>query len=399
MSEAVAAPRARLSTWYGWVIIGTLALVPVVGWAVPMGFAVLIGLAGLLCLPALRITDEDRPALVALLVLLVWAAMSTAWSPYRPSKPGNMTALKLALELPLYWAFVSGARRMDPGLRSTALRALAWGSALLGLLLLMEFVADARVLEQLHLKFLGPIRHDISQVHIGHSSFVMALLWPLGLAAAVRSRASPWLMLPMVAGTLLAALRFGSDAPVISLGLAILVGAAAWRWPSAGPKALAWAAVVYVLSAPALIWAVRATGQYGGIERSLPLSWSERMAFWSHAIDWMRDHPLRGWGLDASRMFGPGIILHPHDDALQLWLELGAVGAILGAAFFFLAIRRLARPRPDFAVACLAASAAVYLLFGALNFGVWQEWWLALGALVAASAALLAPGDAAKAST
>jgi hypothetical protein len=39
----------------------------------------------------------------------------------------------------------------------------------------------------------------------------------------------------------------------------------------------------------------------------------------------------------------------------------------------------------------MAACAAVYLLFGAINFGVWQEWWLALGALVVAFGALLQP--------
>jgi O-antigen ligase len=88
-------------------------------------------------------------------------------------------------------------------------------------------------------------------------------------------------------------------------------------------------------------------------------------------------------------VFGPGIILHPHDGALQIWLELGAVGAVLAAAFWFLTLRRLTREARDLGAVAVAASCAVYLLFGALNFGVWQEWWLALGALVAVGAALL----------
>ncbi len=49
---------------------------------------------------------------------------------------------------------------------------------------------------------------------------------------------------------------------------------------------------------------------------------------------------------------------------------------------------RLARPAPSLAVAATAASSAVFLLFLAINFGVWQEYWLALGALVAVLAAL-----------
>ena len=34
--------------------------------------------------------------------------------------------------------------------------------------------------------------------------------------------------------------------------------------------------------------------------------------------------------------------------------------------------------------AVAAASACAYLMIGAVSFGIWQEWWLALGALVVA---------------
>lgn len=404
MSRAQAATSAGagatpLARWYGWVLIGTFALLPIVGWAVPMGFAELVGLAGLLCLPALRVSDQDRPALVILLVLLIWAAMSTAWSPYHPSKPGNMTALKLALQLPLYWAVVCAARRVDPRLRETVLATFAWGAAIFGALLFMEFVADARVLEALHLRFVGPIRHDISEVHIGHSTYALAVIFPLGLATALRRRRMHWLGLPMAVGALAAALRFGSDAPVLALILATAVGLAAWRWPTGTPRTLALAAVVYVLAAPLVVCGVRATGHYAAIQHAVPQSYADRMSYWSHAIDWAKDHPIRGWGLDASRMFSPGIVLHPHDDALQFWLELGAVGAVLAAAFFFVAIRRLARPLSDLGMAGATGAAAVYLLFGALNFGAWQEWWLAMGALIAVAAALLTPPATSETST
>lgn len=388
---SAAVPTSRFAAWWGWVLIGTFVLLPIVGWAAPMGFAELMGLAGLLCLPALRVGDEDRPALVLLLLALIWAAMSTAWSPYHPSKPDHMTALKLALQLPLYWAVVCAARRIDPRLRERALTVFAWAAAIFGLLLFMEFVADARVLEWLHVRFLGPIRHDISEVHIGHSTYSLALMFPLGLAAALRRRRTHWLALPMLAGALSAALRFGSDAPVLALILAPVAGLCAWRWPSATPKTLAVAAVVYVLTAPLVIWGVRATGDYAAIQHALPESYADRMSYWSHAIDWIKDHPIRGWGLDASRVFGPGIVLHPHDDALQVWLELGGVGAILMAAFLFLAIRRLGRPASDLGTAAMTGAAVVYLLFGALNFGAWQEWWLAIGALIPTIGALLTP--------
>ena len=82
-------------------------------------------------------------------------------------------------------------------------------------------------------------------------------------------------------------------------------------------------------------------------------------------------------------MFGPGIELHPHNGALQVWLELGVIGAVAAAAFWGVTLSRLSRAWSDLLIAATRPRAAVYLLFGMFNFGVWQEWWLALGALIA----------------
>lgn len=390
-----------LAQWCGWVLIGCLALTPLLGWLSPMGFAAQLGVIGLLTLPAIRVADEDRSVAVLLLLALIWAAVSMSWSPYQPSKPSGNGALKQALCMPLFWAAVCAARRADPRLKRVALAVLAWGLALLGVLLLVEFATDARFFETLHVTYYEPIRHDLARVKMAHSSFVLALLWPIGFAAAVKSktRFMLWLPLPMMLGTVAAAARFGADAPVLAVALVVLTGLAVFRWPNGGPRVLAGAAGMYMLAAPLLILAVRATGQYAEIQQKISLSWSIRMGYWSRAVDWLSDHPFRGWGLDASRMFSPGIQLHPHNGALQIWMELGAPGALLAAAFWWTALSRLARSKRDIGASAVAASAAVYLLFGAVNFGVWQEWWLALGALIAVAAGLLAPPPAAQPST
>jgi O-antigen ligase len=390
----VAAARDRLGAWCGWVLTVGLALTPLLAWLGPRGFAVYAGFLGLLTAPAIRIRDKDRPLAVVLLLGLAWAAASAAWSAYHPSKPSANTALELAVQLPLYWALVCAARRAEPRLKRRAGAVLAWGAAALGALLFAEVALDAAMYERLNFAFYKPVRHDLAEVAIGHTSSILALLWPVSLAAGIRARVTPWIVVPMLAGMLLAAHRFQMDAPVLSAALVAAVGLAIWRWPLWAPKALAAAAVVYVLTAPVVILAARATGRYVDIQQAIPPSWAARMVYWSHAVDWIGDHPLRGWGLEASRMFGPGIVLHPHDGALQIWLELGAAGAILAATFWWLALSRLSRREPNLAVIGVACSASVYLLFGALSFGVWQGWWLGLGALVAAAAALLqVPGS------
>jgi O-antigen ligase len=369
------------------VLIGAAVLVPLVGWLAPLGFAALLALAGLLCLPAVRMNARDRPAAVILFAALIWAAASTTWSPYHPTKPGNSTILKLALELPLYWSAISGARRADPVLRARALHILAWGCALFGLVLVEEAVTRAALYKALHV-FYQPIRPDLAESNVGHTTQVLGLIWPLAACGAPR-RQRPWLALAMVVGTGAAAIAFGYDAPVIGLVLGPATALIVWRWPQVAPKLLAIAVAALFLATPLAVWAVRRFFDYAAIQHALPKTDAMRMGYWSHAIDWIRLRPGRGWGLDASRMFGPGIILHPHNVPLQVWMELGGVGAAMAAAFWGVALVRLARPVPNLGAAATAACAVVYLLFG-LNFGVWEEWWLALGALVVMLAAMTA---------
>jgi O-antigen ligase len=383
------APPDRIAVWCGWVLIGAAVLIPLTGWLAPRQLAVLMSVVGLLCLPALRIHDEDRPAALILFAALIWAAVSTMWSPYHPSKPGNSTILKLAFELPLYWSAISAGRSADPTLRTRALKILAWGCAAYGAVLFTEAVDGGLIYKAIHAHY-QPKRDDIADSKIGHLTFVLGLLWPIAAYGAGR-RFRWWLALVMALGTAASAIVFGSDAPVLGLILAPLAGVIVLRWPKAAPRVMGALVAAVFLGAPAVIWAIRHFGDYAAIQAAMPKSYSLRMGYWSHAIDWIALHPLRGCGLEASREFGPGIKLHPHNDALQIWMELGSIGAIAAASFWGLALSRLSRTYSNLLAATTAASASVYLLFAMFNFGVWQEWWLALGAMIPMIAAMNAP--------
>ncbi|RAK52381.1 O-antigen ligase family protein [Phenylobacterium deserti] len=376
--------RDRLGAWCGWVMVGVAVLTPLFAWLGPLGFAPLMALAGLLCLPALRLSDEDRPALIVLLGALIWAAVSTTWSPYQPKHPQDGQAVKLAAELPLYFSAICGARRASPHLQRLALSVLAWGLVALGVLLAVESLTGGRIFYALHTRFYQPIRIDLAQVKIAQTSFVLALLWPVAVLGRVRSWRDAWLIAPIAAGTIMAGLAFKGDAPVIAVLLAALVALLASRWPRGLPIAAAMSVAALFLAMPLIVWSVRELADYTAIEEAVPLSWSWRMGYWSHAIDWILDAPARGWGLDSSRAMGPGIQLHPHNGPLQVWLELGLIGAVAAAAFWSLCLVRLSRPSPSLPAAATLASVAVYLLFACLNFGVWQEWWMGLGALIIA---------------
>jgi O-antigen ligase len=380
-----------LAVWCGWLLLCAAILIPLLAWLWPRGFWIAPALVGLLGWPAAKLRVEDRPVAIILCAGLVWAAASAIWSPYHPTKPGNSTLLKLTLELPLYGSALLAARRADPRLRRRALSVLAWGCGLFGALLLIEGLTHGALYKALRVIY-GPMRPDLAEAKIGHSTYLLAVLWPLA-AAGAHPRARPWLAASMVSGAGAAALAFGADAPVLGLVLAVLAGLTVWRWPNLVPKLIAAAAVALFLGMPLMVWAVRHFFDYAALEAALPKTDAIRMSYWSHAIDFIRMRPLRGWGLDASRVFGPAIRLHPHNDPLQVWMELGAVGALLAAAFWGVILRRLSHRTPSLTASAAAASAAVYLLFG-VNFGVWQEWWLALGAVAAMIAVSNTPDPA-----
>ena len=91
----------------------------------------------------------------------------------------------------------------------------------------------------------------------------------------------------------------------------------------------------------------------------------------------------------------PALPLHPHNAALQWWVELGAIGAVLGAAVALLAtgaLRRIPDPRSAATGVALLASAATV---GCMSFGVWQSWWIAALALAAAFHVAATRGDTA----
>lgn len=396
MTAAVAsAPRSaraagkRLAAWCGWVMVGAAGLTPLIAWLSPLGFAPLLAVMGLLCLPAVRLTDEDRPVAIVLLGALVWAAASTTWSPFHPKAGGHSVVLELALGLPLFWSAICGARRADPRLNALALNVLGWGVALFGAVLLIESFTGAWLYRRLHEAYYEPIRIDLAQTNVAHSSFVLAVLWPAVLVGGLRRWRQVPLLAAAVAGTVLAAHAFLADAPVLALPLSAVVMLVVWLWPKVGPRLMAAGAATVGFLMPALVWGVRATGDYGKLEGEVQLSWGARMSYWSHTLDWIRAEPVRGWGVDASRVMGPGIQLHPHNGALQVWLELGLVGAVTAAVFWGLSLARLSRPAPDVGAAGVAGSVAAYILFAWINFGLWQQWWLALGALIAVLAAML----------
>ena len=122
-----------------------------------------------------------------------------------------------------------------------------------------------------------------------------------------------------------------------------------------------------------------------------PNSISQRVEIWNFAARRAQrvDHFIQGYGLEASRQMpnfgehskfldeGENIIpIHPHNFILHIWLELGAVGAALGAGILLTLLKHLqSLPRhlQQVAFPCFATAFGIALT----AYGLWQAWWLA----------------------
>ena len=126
-------------------------------------------------------------------------------------------------------------------------------------------------------------------------------------------------------------------------------------------------------------------------------SFLHRLDIWAFTMRNINQRPLAGWGFNASRVVPDGdahyylrdrsgrvigqgnrLPLHPHNGALQVWLELGLPGAIGIAALFALAALRSGRQTDPAgkagALAAIATAGPIWLL----SFGIWQTWWLSV---------------------
>jgi O-antigen ligase len=361
------------------------------------GYAPVVGIAGLLCIPWARPTREDRRGVLILAVLAAWAAVSVAWSPapnlhlpHSAKALSRFTILHLAAQLVFSTAFVTALARID---RAGAAKVLGWmaiGFLIVPPLLIEEGLTKAQLFQALPALIHQPIRADWLPADLAQGAYIVAVVaWPLGVALWRRGL---WpLALALAAFAPLTMIVLRGDAPTVALAISLPVFVLALL---AGRRAVGMfgaLAAAYVLAAPLIMLAVERAGLYGRYKADLAPSWSDRLHIWGFVAQRWAEHPLRGAGLDASRTFPDQVPLHPHNGPLQLGFELGLPGAMLGALFWLWLWRRIGdcADRDRLFGATAAATATVYFVISSVSFGLWQEWWLCVGSFATALCVLL----------
>jgi O-antigen ligase len=123
-----------------------------------------------------------------------------------------------------------------------------------------------------------------------------------------------------------------------------------------------------------------------------------RMEIWDTVSRYALQSPWHGFGIDATRAVpafdtqqiyqNDAQLPHPHNFAVQLWMEFGVIGALYAAGLLTAMLRFLmkqdSRARQRIALPTLIGCLSV----AAMTFSLWQGWWLGLLFLAAALARL-----------
>ena len=394
--------------WLGALAVFLMVMTPLIGYLAPLGFAPLLGLVGLLATPGLARSRPPMLPMFALMLMVLWALVSLHWSPAAPALSdlkrgkdvGAFTALKLVLQLGLYGTAAATLGALSPRSARLAGRVMLFGLIALALLTGLDAVLKAKIYQAIRLATHDPIRPDLAVVKVSMPIYPLVLLfWPCARILDAWGFRGRNILIAIMAALILTASHFTSaDAS----GAALVIGGLAWLGTRLIGKPFVRAmipavATLFIFAPMVVLWGVR-SGFFAWLHVMAPPSWDARLNIWAFAANQIVEHALRGWGIDASRIFGNAIPLHTHNAALQLWLELGALGAALAAAFFAWVLYRIVagtgENRRDGAMA--AASLTSYVLIGGLSFGVWQEWWLALGVIAAIACGIAQKSAAAR---
>lgn len=365
----------------GAIFLGLMILVPLAAYLWPFGLAAFPPIAAILLIPVFRPGRPD-PLWAALLALVAYGLITVMWSPVF-SAGGAMadyadaerqTWGKVVMNLGLYAVLIITATRLPAVTMRRLAPLFAVTTVALAGVLLLEAASGTPIYHQLTALSGDAMSPDQERRNVALGTYSLALMyWPAltilmrrgWRRAAVLLTVSAWL----------APLLLSAWAPVAALIGGGLVYGAVRRWPLGGPRIVVGALAAAVVLAPWVILACTGLMDWAG-ER-LGASWAARLDIWSFTAEQILKHPLFGWGLDASRAFQP-FMLHPHSAPLQVWLELGLAGALLLAGVWWVIGRRAMKVGPQG-----LAAAVGYFIIGGLSFGMWQEWWLGLGAMTA----------------
>lgn len=331
-----------------------------------------------------------------------WISIASLWS------INPIEALKLDLRLVgvtiAGLLLLNAVEAQDQETKRSIAKALLIGVILASMFLLVESLLNAPITKTLKGKELDAAM-NLSRFNRG-ASFLGISLWVV-FAIYSKKLSLVWKFLfPILPVALL------YFAPSESSLLAVVL-AATWYlvffvFPNVGFRVLPVFMIISVLSMPLVTRYVEPLYDAES-SQSIPFSAKHRFFIWDFVSSQILENPIRGWGFDSARDYpnngienyvhvdakgneraldGRIISLHPHNFALQVWLELGLIGAVLVSVIIWMVFGYLKSRQLSGRVEIQAMLVSTFTV-ALLGYGIWQNRWFVMFFIFAAMIPLI----------
>lgn len=383
-------------------------LVPVVALYATKGIIVLFGFAVLVCLFVFIIKKETRPTYpkplgLSVLGLSVWAVASLIWT------ISTDLSWTVAHSIPVCmlggFLIVITLKNSNSADQAFVCQSTVWGF-FIGLgLALIDVTTDFSINKIIYIIKHGGVWsianiNDIEMpgfvINNGVSLLAM-FLWPTLMILNSKNRHK--LTFVGFITTVYIISKSSTFAAAVAVGFGSLSFVVAFLVPRIVYRIAAIGLTLLILGIP---FAMNALPDARTIGKDLPeLSYSvyPRLVIWQYASNLVLEKPLIGHGIRTSRGLNKtdtkipfvyreneeihrgnteAIPLHPHNGLIQIWLELGAGGAVLGLVLILCILWNISKslaPQTGKALAFAALTCSICLV--SVSYGLWQSWWLA----------------------
>jgi O-antigen ligase len=347
-----------------------------------LALAPLTALIGLIATPWAslpRLVRESGLALKLLVGFLAWALLSALWSPAHEARTAEHLAGGMFTGLLAAAAFAWRPERRDSTLVRQTIIAFAVFTTALGLI---EWFGGFPLNRLAHW---GDPPSMLARAPMMGTAVLCVLVW--GAIALIWARGERVFAMLLFFAALACALA----STMAANALALVLGAIGfWATLKYGGRVLlgaGYSIAGWLTIAP---FASFAAGLLIN-PAQLPTSWGTRVTVWASTASATLHRDLMeimfGAGLGAFRKLSPTLAtgegqfhaLHPHSASLQIWFELGVVGASFSAAALVAFTDAIARTLKDNAPARAAATATLLAaaVIANVSYGAWEEWWIA----------------------
>lgn len=396
--DSLRAPIAGAGAAITIVLQSTAVIAPLASIYAPLFMAPLMLIAALIVVLAAlrerrRIPVQGRPLLILLGILVSWGMVSSQWSVY--AMGSFTTALQLLALFAAGAAVVGGASLLDGAEAARIYRALV-----IGILVTLVIYAVEMVLNSPIQSLLKESRVGFEQIYspFNRGLAVLVLLLPPA-ALALRRSGQLYLAVALLAAAMIIVYVYYGTSVALGLACGIIAGTLSFLGRGPMTRLIGWLAAAMVLASPFIARQAITPNLLDMVGKEVyNISIPHRLVIWHFVGTKALERPMKGWGLDASRSF-PGsndtvpvttrtcqppcstqveqLPLHPHNMALQWWLELGLPGAALGATILFWFFHLIPRVALDhIEEGLLVGQLTAASMIAALSYGAWQSWWL-----------------------